>query len=101
MHLFGRVQFLLEFLITAACFFVDFSPMVESSDIGGLEMKVGKVVKNPDRGNKQTSSSSSSLSSFSSSLPRKKWMDALCTFDTGWKHPSAMIDTGFASVLSH
>lgn len=46
-----------------------------------------------------TSSSSSSLSSTSSSLPKKKWIDALCTFMTGWKHPSAMMETGFASVL--
>lgn len=48
---------------------------------------------------KRTSSSSSSLSSLSSSLPRKKWIDALWTFMAGWKQPSATIDTGFASVL--
>lgn len=48
---------------------------------------------------KQIRTSSSSSDSSISSLPRKKWSEALWTFVRGWKHPCAMIETDLASLL--
>ena len=47
----------------------------------------------------RVSAASSFRPSSSSSLPRKKWTEALWTFMTGWKQPRATMETVLVSFL--